>query len=139
MTLPPAFGAEVAVQGGTTVCLFDDVSTWRSYLRSLAGKRVRVTVVRETRGRTLPQNAWLFGVIYPLIADWSGHTPEEIHMAMKELHGVKRLLIMPHGQQMLATISTADYTTEEFSIYCERVRAWAAMQGLNIPDPGEVS
>jgi len=141
MTVRPAFGAKA---GETGVLLFDDPGAWHGYLRSLAGKRVRVTVARETKGRTLSQNSWLWGAIYPLIADWSGHTVDEIHEAMKVLHGPKSFLTLgpaadSHlGQEMLVPRSTAEYTTDEFSNYCERVRAWAATQGLNIPDPGQV-
>ena len=133
MTARPAFGAIVGDPG---TLVFDDIPAWRGYLRSLAGKRVRVVVSRETRGRTLSQQGWLWGGIYPEIADWSGHTPDEIHAAMKELHGLKRLVTMPGCAQTLVPRSTADYSTEEFATYVERVRAWAANQGLNIPDPG---
>jgi hypothetical protein len=143
MTARPAFGALVSEQG---TCIWDDLHGFQSYLRGLAGKRVRVVVSRETKGRTLPQNSWLWGAIYPAIADWSGHTVDEIHAVMKDMHGLKTLVTMapagegrfPGQRQTLVPRSTATYTTEEFSTYVERVRAWAAMQGLNIPDPGRV-
>ena len=124
---------------------FDDVTHWAGGLRSFLGKRVRVTISRETKGRTLPQNQWLWGAIYPAIADWSGHSVDEIHEVMKQMHGSKRLVQLPGGNprqgdtaayNVAVPRSTATYTTDEFSEYVERVRAWAAQQGLNIPDPG---
>ena len=142
MTARPAFGATVSEHMTPAWLEFDDPRAWVGYMRSLAGKRVKVVVSRETKGRTLPQNSWLWGAIYPAISDWSGHTVDEIHEAMKALHGPKSLVTLgpardTHlGQEMLVARSTTEYTTEEFTTYVERVRAWAAMQGLNIPDPG---
>ncbi len=142
-----AFGAVVRIEWKDWPALeFDALPAWRAHLRSLAGKRVKVTVSRETRGRTLPQNSWLWGSIYPILSDWSGHSMEEIHSAMKELHGLKDTVQVPERQpgnfSKLRTFrlprSTRDYPTDEFSAYVERVRAWAAQQGLDIPDPGRV-
>ena len=116
----------------------DDLDYWREALKGFSGKRVRVTLSKETKQRTNPQNSWLWGAVYPAIADWSGHSVDEIHEAMKALHGHKTLVTLPGHAQELVPRSTRDYTTDEFSEYVERVRAWAAMQGLDIPDPGRL-
>lgn len=136
MTARPAFGAKVASHRILGTLLFDDEAAWNSYLRGLAGKRVRVVVSRETKGRTLPQNAWLWSGVYPYIVDWSGHILDEVHEFMKDMFGVKVLLRMPNGLEYFVPKSTADYTTEEMSTYIEYIRAFAAQQGINIPDPG---
>lgn len=116
----------------------DDLDYWREALKGFSGKRVRVTLSKETKQRTNPQNSWLWGAVYPAIADWSGHSVDEIHEAMKQLHGQKTLITLPGHAQELVPRSTRDYTTDEFSEYVERVRAWAAQQGLLIPDPGRL-
>lgn len=135
MTARPAFGALVSHQQGEHL-LFDDPRAWEGYLLGLAGKRVRVVVSRETKGRTLPQNSWMWSGVYPYLVDWSGHTAEEIHGFMKKMFGVKVLIRLPNGQEELVPKSTRDYTTEEMSTYIEHIRAFAAQQGINIPDPG---
>ena len=63
-------------------------------------------------------------------------TPEEIHEAMLQLHGIRHVITLPSGGQVTVIKRTHELNTEEMTEYLERERAWAANQGLNIPDPG---
>lgn len=116
----------------------EDPVAWRGFLAKLQGKRVAVTVKADRKHRTLQANAYLWKVVYGLIAEWSGHEPEEIHEAMKEKFLNRTTLDLPNMKTLVVPPSTASLDTVEFAIYIDRVRRWAAESGVNIPDPNEV-
>ena len=55
-----------------------------NWLRTLEGEKVVLTVKKWHGQRTQPQNSYLHGVVFKLIADHTGYTLEEIKDAMKE-------------------------------------------------------
>jgi hypothetical protein len=126
----PSFGA-VIDPGGSP--LFDDAKRFSRYLERLRGKRVRITVRRERRGRSLSQNRRLWA-IYTAIAEWSGHEPEEIHEALKQMLLPSRSVELPNGRFLTAAPSTAILDAENFSHYMHRVELWALEQGCELPD-----
>ena len=100
----------------------------------LNGQRVDVILKKSVRKRSNPQNAYLWGCVYKILAEFCKYEPEELHDAMK----MKFLRI--HEDTDLPSIrSTAKLNTAEFSEYVEQVRRLAAEMGCYIPDPGEVS
>jgi hypothetical protein len=112
----------------------EDRGSFLNHLNGLEGKRVMVTVAKETRRRTNSQNAYLWGVIYKLISDYTGATPEELHIALKYHFGKKRFI-----GNIVAPASTKAMDTIEMTEYIEKVRRWAAEElNINIPDPNEV-
>jgi hypothetical protein len=101
------------------------------YLASLEGKAVQITVGREVRRRTLPQNAYLWGVVYKLISETTGHTPDELHAAFKYMYSPKAVV-----GSLVVPKSTRTHDTLEMTEYIERIRQWAVETlGMNIPDP----
>ena len=111
----------------------------RRYLRSLVGKRVGV-VVRERRSqRSTNQNAWLWGIALPLLAEELGydeHEHETLHYALLgECFG--HVYDPRSGQTMLAKTSS-QLNTKEFADYMEWLVRWAATEhNCRIPLPGE--
>ena len=111
----------------------------RRYLRSLAGKRVGV-VVRERRSqRSTNQNAWLWGIALPLLAEELGydeHEHETLHYALLgECFG--HVYDPRSGQTVLAKTSS-QLNTKEFADYMEWLVRWAATEhNCRIPLPGE--
>ncbi len=111
----------------------------RRYLRSLVGKRVGV-VVRERRAqRSTNQNAWLWGIALPLLADELGydeHEHETLHYALLgECFG--HVYDPRSGQTVLAKTSS-QLNTKEFADYMEWLVRWAATEhNCRIPLPGE--
>lgn len=118
--------------------IFVDPARWRGVVARHEGKRIAVTVEREQTTRSLKANAYLWGVVYRTIAEWSGHTEDEIHEAMKEKFLVRRELVFPSGEEMPVVGSTAILDTVDFSTYVMNVKAWAAGCGVLIPEPGEI-
>ena len=132
----PRFAAEVSDKGELRIA---DPIRWRARLSRLSGKRVLVTVQREKHARSLKANAYLWGVVYEVLAEWSGHSPEEIHEAMKMTFLPRRqLTIKATGEVMDIPGSTATLDSEAFSDYVSRVKLFAAESGCHVPDPDEV-
>ena len=90
--------------------------------------------------RTIDQNAYLFGVVYKLIADYTGHTTDEIHEAYKDKFNVDYVIDKKDPNKWVLTRkSSTVLTTIEFSEFTERVRIDAEIElRLTIPLPDEV-
>jgi hypothetical protein len=113
--------------------IFYNVDLFNSYLRSLEGKDVHVSVKVKKKIRSLNQNSFYWGVCIPILCDITGYTEEEIHEAMK----IK--FLMDNTRSIPTVKSTASLSTVEFEDYIEKIRQWAA-QDLScvIPDPNQV-
>jgi len=130
-----SFSGQVAADGRILV---DDRARWRKALARFRGKRITLTLGRELRPRTLQQLRYLFGVVYALLSEWSGHTPEELHEAMKRRH-LTEIKPLPNGEELVTTGSTTNQSTLTMAEFIDRVLADAAGWGVEIPAPGEVS
>ena len=99
--------------------------------KELEGKRVTVDVSKQKAKRTLPQNSYLWGVVYQIIADYIGDDVDAIHESMgQEFRRYK------DDNGMWKIRSTTEMSTDEFTTYVELVRRWAAQfLSLSIPDP----
>jgi len=96
---------------------------------------VQVTVEKLKHSRTNGQNRYYWGVVVKLIAQHTGHDPEQIHEALKTMFSPKWHL----GDKAIPT-STTRLDTLAFVEYTERCRVWGSeFLGLNIPLPGEVT
>lgn len=101
-----------------------------------------LTVERATR--TAAQNAYLWGVVYEMIAVETGNTPEAVHEYCKIHFNPQHF--MRHDRQTgeihdaVVGGSTASLPKDAFAEYVEKVRCWAAVSlGISIPDPGETT
>lgn len=109
----------------------------REALRTLAGKRVEIRPAKSIR--SLDQNAWIWGVAYPLIADAIGydrHEHEDLHYGLVAKwggeHFDKRLGAMVPNKR------SSKLTTREFSDYMDwLVRFAAETLGVLVPLPDE--
>jgi hypothetical protein len=119
----------------------DKGERFKQYLAGLNGKRVQVTVEKIKHTRTHSQNAYYHGVVVKLIAQHTGHDPEQIHEALKHMFSPKWYMKMRDGEPARSVpTSTARLDTLEFVEYTEKCRVWATeFLGLQIPLPGEVS
>jgi len=113
----------------------DDATMFIADFMRDEGRRVVVTKTPERRDRTLSQNAYYRGVVIKVISQWADHDPDEIHEAMR----YKFLGTRETKTGLRIVGRTSRLTTAEFTEYVERVRQWAAEQGLVIPDPQKVA
>jgi hypothetical protein len=119
----------------------DNQEPMRSALLDLAGERVTFTVEHWRETRSNQQNRWYRGVIVPAVARELSKgralplSNDAAHYVLKSAFiGVEDTPLGP------APKSTKTLNTQQFSEYCERIRAhFAAEYGLNIPDPVEVN
>src|ERR1039458_7616319 len=62
----------------------DKGEKFKQYLSGLNGKRVQVTVEKIKHKRSNNQNQYYWGVVVKLIAQHTGHDPEQIHELLKQ-------------------------------------------------------
>lgn len=104
------------------------------YLGTLKNKRVRLTLKTEARPKSHNQLGYLFGVLYPVIADEIGYCEyevEEVHDAcMRTLRGLR-----PEPNPLQLRVSLREQSHEWVSLYIEELRHWALTEfGIVTPD-----
>ena len=115
--------------------IFDDPEAFRNYILKFKNK-VEVVVRYPRKSTSDEQRAYLFGVVYKIIGDYIGLTPEEVHYSkiMTELR-------MDYSKPIPTpkSVSRTGMSTKEFKEYVEKIQLWAAQElNLFIPDPDEV-
>lgn len=114
-----------------------------SAIRRLEGKRLVVSLREQKRRRSTRQNAYYWGCCLPVIVEMfreAGNMvdAEDVHSYLKsEVGKLAQVLVTPDGEVLKAPGSTTKLSTQEFEVYLEKVRAWAASFGLSIPLPHE--
>lgn len=101
--------------------------------------------IKNTKHRSLPQNAYYHGVIVPMVKDgliFMGFnevkTNEDAHEVMKHLFLKEKIKSEQTGDEIIIPGSTAKLTTLEFETYLEEIRQWAASYlGIAIGLPNE--
>lgn len=112
----------------------DKRDDFQVHLLSLEGKRVQLTVEKLKMTRSSQQNRYLWGVVYKLISDHTGHSAEELHSAFKYQWSPKVIV-----GNIIVPKSTRTHDTIEMTEYIEKIRRWAAEElSINIPDPEQV-
>lgn len=115
----------------------DDPKRWAAYLTALIGKRFELSIRPWRKGRTLRQLAYVWAGVYPYIADGSGHSDEEIHEAMKELHCPRKEVTLRGGEVVMVK-STRLLNDSEMSEYIHNVKMWGMEHGVTFPEPDQV-
>lgn len=116
------------IEGGK-LHLFDR-AVFQRLVDNLEGAEVEIKLARRRRTRSNVQNSYYWGVVVKEISDYTGHTPEEIHEAMKW-----RFLrsVDDHGIELAA--SSANLTTERFAKFVDQVIQFAQQElELRIPE-----
>lgn len=104
------------------------------YLATFKNKPVRIVVKHAMRPKSRQQLGYLWGVVYPVLADHFGYCDYEldaVHDAvMRELRGLK-----PEPNPLKLRVSLSEMSHEEVSAYIEDVRHWAVTNhGCVTPD-----
>lgn len=112
---------------------FDDSAAFAKVRASLRGQAVQIEISPRRKKRSLAENSYYWGVVIPLLCDWSGFSAEEMHDAIKNkfLFGYDKR----HGLARIG--STATLSTVEFEQLMSEIRMWASDQGVFIPEPNE--
>lgn len=101
-----------------------------------------IEVKRQRRLRSLDQNAWLWGCIYPMLLEalldqgWEFANVEQVHEFFKAQCAKDQVVNKHTGEIVEFPSSTATMDTATFSAYCEQLRDYAKEYlGVDIPDP----
>jgi hypothetical protein len=114
---------------------------WRKRLAAFEGAEVDLVIRRHQRTRSLGQNAWIWGVAYPAIAEALGYEPQEI----EDLHYA--LVAKCFGEhfdarmrQMVPNKRSSRLTTKEFGDYMDWLVRFGAKDcgGIYIELPDEM-
>ena len=117
----------------------DGIRRWIATFQDLAD--VEVIIRKIKKKRTNDQNAYYWGVVIPILADYFGHdNQEDMHTDLKEKFNPVESKIKP-GKKIGGTttkMSTVEFMASDTS-YVERICRWAAMEcGIYIPPPKKV-
>jgi hypothetical protein len=114
----------------------------RARLARWAGKRVLVTVEKEKKVRSDPQNRLLWGLIYEdllaglrELAVEAGEkcpfrTKDELHEAMKHVFIGPTVVKVPGAGEMEIPPRSRSLTTDQFSEFISQILKWAAERGI---------
>lgn len=110
----------------------DNPRNWNNAMAAFNGKHVVVYIGKPTKDRTLPQNSYLWGVPYKIIAEETGSDVDSVHYEMVGM------FLRESGGTIPRIKSTTKLSTIEFNEYVDRIIRWAAeFLGLYIPLPNE--
>lgn len=131
---PPVFTGRVT---DAAVLVLDTPHDYTRHKATLRNKRIEVTLRRLREKRSLDQNAYLHGVVVPLMIDYTGDDVAGTKLSlMGEMWGWKKDKLT--GRELPIKPHTSDLTVEEFSALIEWVGPWALTKhGVFIPLPGE--
>ena len=112
---------------------FDDSAAFAKLRGLLRGRQVQVSIEPRRKPRSLQENGYYWGVVIPLLCEWSGYSSDEMHDALRD----KFLCEYSENLGLLKIKSTAALSTVEFEKYLSDIRQWASEQGVFIPLPNE--
>lgn len=112
------------------------------YIKTRYDGRYLIEVKMVRRPRSLDQNGWLFGCIYPMLLDalnnsgWEFTDTDQVHEFFKAQMIHDKVINKHTGEVISFPGSTAQMDTVTFSSYCEKLRDYATEYlGIDIPDP----
>jgi hypothetical protein len=134
--------ADGTIKGGVLRISFRD--RFVNSLQSLSDGRVKITIERIYRKRSLYQNAYYWGVIVQCFLDgvkteWGEeHSPDWAHEQLKNHCNYTEKSVRDTGELVRLPQSTKELTTAEFAEYedrcCKLIAEWF---GIAVPEPGE--
>lgn len=127
----PIFVGTVDAEG---VLHLESRQLFNRYVATLKNSVVALTVKKRARPKSHSQLGYLWGVVYPVIAEDLGYRDYEIdalHDAiMRKLRGLK-----PDPNPLGLRVSLAEMSHEDVTAYIDDVRHWAvADHGIVTPD-----
>ena len=124
------------VLNGNIVLDYNDKIKQQKWLQSLNGKRIEMIIRPFRAKRTIPQNAYYWGVVLKTISKETGYTSEELHEFFKRIYLKKEIVI--GGKTYETSISTRKLKTDQFSEYIEKIKGFVFLKlDLVIPEAEE--
>lgn len=115
-------------------------------IASFDGKEIILTISKKSKRRSNDQNAYLWGVVYPIIKNglkeqgYNQITTEQVHELLKGQFCKEEIVNENTGEIKTITGHTRELTTSQFMEYLEDIKQFASEElGCYIPDPNEQS
>ena len=87
--------------------------------------------------RSNPQNAYLHGVVLPILAKKTGYSQIEMKDMVKSLFLKKTVEV--GGRTIEIVAGSSELKTDEFELFIEKIRAWSGnVLDCYIPKPNEI-
>jgi hypothetical protein len=112
-------------------------------VRRMDGKRLRIKIEEFKQRRSSPQNRYYHGVCVKLVTQMfrdagNNVNEDDVHLFLKLRVGkLLQVIVSPDGEVHKSVGSTKKLSKQEFEVYLEKIRAWAAGFDLIIPLPNE--
>lgn len=124
------FVAKGKIKDGKLV--FDNEKYFRTLLSKYADTpRVRIIVEKERGNKTRNQLAYLYGIVYKSICEYTGFHEAELDAAMKSKY--LRTKMQWRGGDLTIIKDKRNLTSDEMSEYIQRVCEEAAELGVIVP------
>lgn len=114
------------------------------FFRTASNGSYMLTITKQRRGRTLNQNDWLWGCVYPILLDglldagWEFTSVEQVHEFFKKQMAQDKVVNYSTGEIVEIPRSTATMDTQQFSMYIDALRDYAEeFLNVTIPEPNK--
>lgn len=116
---------------------FTNPAYYRNLLQRFDGdKKVSVTIENLRSHRSLQQNRYLWGVVYPIIAEATGYTVNELHDWARAQYLAPRVIRIA-GKTRNVMRSTTELSKGEMVEYINNLIQLGAELGCHVPSPEE--
>lgn len=112
------------------------------FFRAAADGSYALKIRKLHKARTLPQNDYLWGVVYPALLDglidagWEFTSCEQVHENFKAIMASEKVVNRDTGEVIEFPGSTAAMNTVQFSAYVDKLREYARKWlNVDIPEP----
>ena len=119
-----------------------NLRTISEFFRTASNGSYMLTITKQRRGRTLNQNDWLWGCVYPILLDglldagWEFTSVEQVHEFFKKQMAQDKVVNYSTGEIVEIPRSTATMDTQQFSMYIDALRDYAEdFLNVTIPEP----
>lgn len=119
-----------------------NLRTLTEFFRTASNGCYMINITKQHKGRTLNQNDWLWGCVYPILLDglldagWEFTSIEQVHEFFKKQMAQDKVVNFTTGEIVAIPKSTATMDTQQFSMYVDALRAYADdFLNVTIPEP----
>lgn len=121
--------------------VLNSMEAFKQDVARFENKKIKLELSELKDTRSEQQNAYYWGVVIPIFADYFGFSPAEYRECHEYIKYERLPLFIktPRGETIRSSKSTASLKTNEFEDYMADLRKWGADEfELNIPEPNEI-
>lgn len=113
--------------------VLDNARWFKGMLQQFDNTPVVLTLERKKNSRSKEQLGYLWGVVYPLISQHTGHTPEDLHDIFKsKFLRNKRVW---RGGDMIVVGTTSSLSSNEMAEFITNIIVEAGELSIAVPPP----